>query len=205
MSTDMSKQLCSLRTALGLIVCVSVVAGATGAIGVYVGTQLTSPVAATAEDSNSEIHWPSMTKLMASASATGEGFSMATGAVDDDVEGLFVLDHLTGDLRGLLLNVRTGKFNSFYQYNVVEDLGTAKIKNPKYVMLTGGAAFRDGIGTPRNRLSRSAVYVAELDSGVVAAYAVPWAPGHQQFGRTTKTSFIALDRAKFRDIPLRDQ
>jgi hypothetical protein len=188
-----------------LVLCVAVVAGVTGAVGVLVGSKLAAPDGTSAEQISSELHWPSVTKLMASASATGEGFSMATGAVDDDVEGLFILDHLTGDLRGLLLNVRTGKFLSFYQYNVMEDLGTAKVKNPKYVMLTGHAAFRDGIGTPRARLSRSAVYVAELDSGVVAAYAVPWAPGHQQFGATTKTSFVALDRAKFRDIPIRDQ
>lgn len=201
----MSKKIFGSRTALALVICVSVVAATAGAVGVLVGSRLAATDAAGPTAEGSEISWPSVTELMASASATGEGFSMATGSVDDDVEGLFILDHLTGDLRGLLLNVRTGKFNSFYQYNVVEDLGTAMTKNPKYVMLTGGAAFRDGIGSPRTRLSRSAVYVAELDSGVVAAYAVPWAPGHQQFGRTTKTSFIALDRAKFRDIPLRDQ
>ncbi|MCG8586991.1 MAG: hypothetical protein MI757_19980 [Pirellulales bacterium] len=201
----MSKQLGGTRTALALVVSVSFVAAVAGGVGVLVGSQLAATQPDEADANDSKVQWPSATELMASASASGEGFSMATGAVDDDVEGLFILDHLTGDLRGLLLNVRTGKFNSFYQYNVVEDLGTAMVKNPKYVLLTGGAAFRDGIGSPRTRLSRSAVYVAELDSGVVAAYAVPWAPGHQQFGRTTKTSFIALDRAKFRDIPLRDQ
>ena len=201
----MSKQLSVSRAAVVFALVVGIVAGVAGAMGVVIGMNVASNNHEQQEQAEEKVQWPSLTQLHASASAVGDGFSMATGAVDDDVEGLFILDNLTGDLRGLLLNVRTGKFNSFYSYNVVEDLGTAKVKNPKYVLLTGHAAFRDGIGSPRMRLSRSAIYVAELDTGVVAAYAVPWSTGHQQFGRTTKAKFIALDRAKFRDVALRDQ
>ena len=201
----MSKQLSISRATIVFTLVLGIVAGVVGATGVVIGMNVASNDEVEQEQTDTGIKWPSLTQLHASASVAGEGFSMATGAVDDDVEGLFILDNLTGDLRGLLLNTRTGKFNSFYSYNVVEDLGTAKVKNPKYILLTGQAAFRDGIGSPRTRLSRSAVYVAELDTGVVAAYAVPWVAGHQQFGKTTKTSFIALDRVKFRDVPLRDQ
>ena len=201
----MSDRLTGSRTTFAFAVCVGVVAGVVGAGGALLGTHLLAERASTSDEAASKIDWPNVSQLMASASESSEGFSMATGLVDDDVEGLFILDHLTGDLRGLLINVRTGKFSSFYQHNVIEDLGTAKIKNPKYILLTGHASFRDGIGAPRSRLSRSAIYVAELDSGVVAAYAVPWMPGDQQFGRSRKGTFVALDRAKFRDIPLRDQ
>ena len=201
----MSIQLTSSRATWLSALFVGLVAGVIGTAGVFVGAHLVSSGPADGQPASADIQWPSAAQLKASATASSEGFSMATGLVDDDVEGVFTLDHLTGELRGLLLNVRTGKFNSFYQYNVVEDLGTAKIKNPKYVLLTGEAAFRDGIGVPRARLSRSAIYVAELDSGVVAAYAVPWAPGHQTLGRTTNTTFIPLDRAKFRKVAIRDQ
>ncbi len=39
------------------------------------------------------------TVLNASASHGGETFAMATGPVDADVEGLFMLDFLTGELQ----------------------------------------------------------------------------------------------------------
>lgn len=196
----MSRRMSVSRGTMGLVLVVGVVAGLAGAMGVVIGMNVGAP-----EETTYKVDWPSVQQLHATATHAGEGFAMATGAVDEDGEGLFILDYLTGDLRGMLLNVRSGKFNSFYEHNVVEDLGTADVKNPKYVLLTGRAAFRDGIGVPRTRLSRSAIYVAELTSGVVAAYAVPWTPGHQQLGRPTKSRFVALDRAKFRDLAIRDQ
>src|SRR5688572_8028363 len=65
--------------------------------GVLIGKQSVVPDAALAE-----------LRLKAAASHGGETFAMATGLIDDGVEGLFCLDYLTGDLSCFVVNPRTG-------------------------------------------------------------------------------------------------
>lgn len=76
----------------------------------------------------------------ATATATGEDFSMATGQVSQDAEGIFVLDHNSGLLQCNVLYPRTGQFGAAFVANVKDALGVGG-KNSKYLMVTGAAQF----------------------------------------------------------------
>ncbi len=113
-----------------------------------------------------------------------ETFAMATGPVDEDIEAVYFLDFLTGDLRAVVLSKQGNVFHAFFTYNVINDLGVDPSKNPRYMMVTGVADLRRG--GARMQPSRAVVYVAEITSGRVAAYAIPWASSahaaNQQIG-----------------------
>lgn len=61
-------------------------------------------------------------RLNATASHGASSFAMATGPIDDTVEGLFCLDFVTGDLTCYVLNPRTGRGAGLYKTNVTADL-----------------------------------------------------------------------------------
>jgi hypothetical protein len=141
--------------------------------------------------------WPQM-PVHAVATHGQDNFAMATGPVDEDVEAVYFLDFLTGDLRAAVLSLQTGKFNSVFTYKVDKDLLTPGAKNPRYLMVTGIANVRRNVQNVTR--GRSIVYVAEVTSGKVAAYAIPWAPARQSAGAAQQGSFIPLDM-----IPVRTQ
>src|SRR5688500_16615031 len=60
-------------------------------------------------------------KLKAMASHGGDNFAIATGPVDDEVEGLFTLDFLTGDLQCFVPNPRTGAVGGWFKVNIAGD------------------------------------------------------------------------------------
>jgi len=64
-------------------------------------------------------------------------------------------------------------------------------------MVTGVADLRRGGGT-RLQPSRAVVYVAEVTSGLVAAYAVPWSPGLHAAGQTLHQPLVLLAVTQFR-------
>lgn len=106
----------------------------------------------------------------ATGSAIGDEFSMATGPVSDEAEGVFVLDHATGLLQCSVLYPRTGQFGANFQANVKEAL-PAGGKNSKYLMVTGGAQFSSG----SNRAAANCVvYVLDQTSGAYACYGIPF-------------------------------
>ena len=115
--------------------------------------------------------WP-QTPLHAVATDRTETFAVATGFVDEGIEAVYFLDFLTGDLSAVVLGRQGRGFVALYRCNVVGDLGVDPSKNPKYMMVTGAADTRRTVG--RVQLSPAVVYVAEVTTGNVAAYAVPW-------------------------------
>jgi hypothetical protein len=130
-------------------------------------------------------------------------FAIATGPLDSDLEAIYFLDCLTGDLRAAVLNPYTWKFYSQFQTNVIEDLGVDESKNPRYLLVTGNAILKRNAGpiTP----GASAVYVAELTSGKIAAYAVPWSQPLNNSGVPIFSKLWRIDTMKFRVAPLRDE
>jgi len=110
------------------------------------------------------------TLLHASGSHSGESFAMATGMFDESMEGVFLLDYLTGDLQCWVLSPQAATFVAQFKYNVLGDLGVEQGKKPNYVMVTGAASFRRGANMlqPGN----SVVYVADANTGNFAAYGV---------------------------------
>jgi hypothetical protein len=136
---------------LGLLVGLSMVAG------VLVGTQRSdAPQAA-------GIPLPEAL-LNATATHGTDNFAIATGPVDEDVEGIFLLDFLTGDLQCWALNGRTGTWGALYKYKPG--------KTPKFLMVTGMANFRGGT-TGQIQPGGSLVYIVDANTGNVAVYGVP--------------------------------
>jgi hypothetical protein len=141
-------------------------------------------------------YWPNV-PIHAVATDRCEGFAMATGYCDEQVEAVYFLDFLTGDLSAAVVSKQTGHFNAFYTYNVTGDLSTNPGRAPRYLMTTGNADLRRS-GGKQQSLSRSLVYVAELNSGKVGAYAIPWSSSAWNAGQTLRGQFTLLDVGRFR-------
>jgi hypothetical protein len=73
--------------------------------------------------------WPKV-PVHAVATHGQENFAMATGIISSNIEAVFILDFVTGDLRGGVLNLQNGKFMSIYEYNILRDFGGVPLKNP---------------------------------------------------------------------------
>lgn len=149
------------------VVAIALLVGLTTGVGVYVGNRL-------AQDR--EIHVMPPINLNAGTAARTKSMSMATGLIDGNVEGLFVLDHLTGNLQCWLLNTRTGQVGGIYRANAAADLQLAgKAGQPEYMMTTGNFFFSGG-NAGNNAPSQSICYVGDANSGNVVGYGVVYNP-----------------------------
>ncbi|TWU55184.1 hypothetical protein Poly59_14800 [Rubripirellula reticaptiva] len=108
--------------------------------------------------------------LHADSAVSSENFSMATGAVDQEAEGLFVLDHNSGLLQCSVIYPRMGRFMSQFTANVADALGTGG-KGGSYLMLTGRADFPRSSNNP---VGSTIVYVMDTATGNYASYYVPF-------------------------------
>lgn len=116
--------------------------------------------------------WP-YTPLHAMSTDRSETYAMATGPVDAEVEAVYMLDFLTGDLIAMVLGKQPRTWTGFFKTNVAADLQLDLQKNPKYMIVTGVAGLRRAGGS-REQYSSAACYVAEVTSGKIIAYAIPW-------------------------------
>lgn len=112
-------------------------------------------------------------ELKADTAARGEKLSFATGIIDTNLEGLFVLDHLTGTLQCWVVNPRSGGVAAIYQANVGTALSSEKDGKADYVMATGTIDF-SGLQSIGNNLrpANCVVYVGEGNSGKVVGYSL---------------------------------
>jgi hypothetical protein len=140
--------------------------------------------------------WPNV-PMHAVATDRSDGFAVATGYCDDSVEAVYFLDFLTGELTAAVVSKQTGRFNAFYTHNVAADLGVSPSRPPRFVLTTGTADLRR-TGGKITALSKSLVYVSELYSGKVAAYAIPWSSSAWNAGQTLRGEFTLLDVGRFR-------
>jgi hypothetical protein len=145
--------------------------------------------------------WPQV-PVHAVATHGQDNFAIATGPLDENVEAIFVLDSVTGDLKGAAMNVQSRQFNTWYEYNVSRDLPVAGSKNPQYRIVTGFTNIRQVVAA--GQLGRTVVYVAEATTGQVAAYGVPWVTGRYTSPIPLRMNLLLLDRWQFRTTPVRD-
>lgn len=144
--------------------------------------------------------WPE-TPLHATATDRVQNFAIATGPVDENMEAVFFLDFLTGTLKAAVLSKdpRTPQFRARYEANINADLvktitllngergggrkgrgaagGAGQVQvpqNPSYMMVTGGVTIQATAAAGRTPPGRCVVYVAETNTGIVMAYAIPW-------------------------------
>jgi hypothetical protein len=140
--------------------------------------------------------WPN-TPLYGVATDRIDTFGMATGPLDSEVEAVYFLDFLTGDLRAVVLGKQPNAWSGFFQANVSADLGINPQQNPKFLMVTGMCNLRRGGGT-RLQPSNAMIYVAEITSGKVAAYAIPWSPSQYAAGQPQNHDMVLVGVTRFR-------
>ena len=140
--------------------------------------------------------WPDA-PLHAVSTDRADTFAMATGPVDSEVEAVYFLDFLTGDLGAMVLGRQPGTWTGFYRRNVAADLAIDPQKNPKYLMVTGINGLRRSGGS-RQQPSNAVCYVAEITTGKVAAYAIPWSPSMYAAGQMQTSPLVLVGATRFR-------
>jgi hypothetical protein len=130
----------------------------------------------------------------ATATDHADDFSIATGHVAADLEAVYLLDFKTGSLLGSVMNKQTGEFQQFYKRELAADFGlTAKAK-PKFLMVTGA------MQSARAQVPiYHVLYVAELNSGKLAAYAMPY-KGEQSVRGGSTAEMMFLHFVSFRQL-----
>ena len=116
--------------------------------------------------------WPSE-HARAAVSDRNDKFAMVTAEVDftQTVEGVFVLDFLTGQIRGAIPNPQGGGFVALYARSVAGDFQVDPSQPGNYAIVSGKLnPQRGGRGA---QPSSSVLYVAELNSGKVIMYTFP--------------------------------
>lgn len=156
-----------LSSRIGVVACgslaLALIVGLASGVGVYVGNQL-------AQDRIIDSLPP--IELKAGTAVRTKSMSMATGLVDENVEALFVLDHLSGNLQCWLLSEKTGTVGGIYRANVAADLMTAgKTGQPEYMMTTGNF-FWSGGTTANSAPGKSVCYVGDATTGNVVGYGI---------------------------------
>ena len=128
-------------------------------------------------------------------------FAMTTVEIMDStlsgngLEGVFVLDFLTGRLTGGILNGQQGAFQHSYRHNVARDFKIDAKTEPRFAIVTGVANLRGrNGGTP----AAGIIYVAELTSGKVAAYAIPYRNVSRGAGKLQAAELRLVDMFTFR-------
>lgn len=141
--------------------------------------------------------WPHE-PLSADQSDRNEKFALMTAPVAIGSEAVFILDTLTGRLTGGALGrTKNGTaFTNFYFRNLAEDFGATG--ETHYAISAGVAEIQNRGGA---QWGASAVYVAELNSGTVAAYAIPY--------RITQTPtppvpLFPIDKFPFREVTVKE-
>ena len=146
--------------------------------------------------------WLPETVLHAAGATQNDAFAIASGPVDEDVEGFFVLDFLTGELQCAVISRVNGKFSSLFHRNVVQDLGIDPAKRPTYLMTTGQINFPRGAAAARP--GNSIVYVLDTTSGNYAAYGIPWRREFSSTGRAQAAPMTLLDVGRARSATIRE-
>jgi len=112
--------------------------------------------------------------LQADSASSGKSLAMATGLIDteDGVEGLFVLDRLSGNLQCWVMSSQTGGIAAIYTARPADDMGLEKGGEVDYVMTTGRMNFQRA-GRAGNMVPAGCVcYVGDGNSGNVVGYSV---------------------------------
>ena len=115
--------------------------------------------------------WPHEPAAYAITTDRAEEFMVFTAPVGvlTEAEAVFVLDFLTGQLRGAVLNNKVGKFTNFYQRNISADFGVDDPSTEPHYAVVAGAANLPSRG--RFTTASGVIYIAEVNSGICICYA----------------------------------
>ena len=133
--------------------------------------------------------WPSQTAV-AFSSDRNDKFAVTTAMTGPTSEAVFVLDFLTGQIRGFSLNRTANQYMWIYSRSIAQDFGVDPNKPARYAIVSGMA---QASGRGGAAFAPSYLYVAELSTGKVQAYAIPY---RTQRG-TTPTQLIPVPAVNF--------
>lgn len=143
-----------------------------------------------------------VTQLQASSSDGSDNFVVATGIMSSEIEGVFFLDALSGDLQCTVFNPVSGGFNPPFVRNVAADLQIEAGKKPRYLMVTGH--LRSARRPTKTGFAECAVYVVEANSGKFAAYTAPWQDSMFRSGRAQMGELVLLGVGSVRTAAVRE-
>lgn len=135
------------------------------------------------------------------ATSMGKSISIATGMIDDSVEGVFVLDHLTGNLVCWIMNSRSGDIGGVFQTNVTAALGIQGKADPDFVIATGKfdfTNFRKG----NLKYAGCICYVGESSSGKILGFSFSYDPSSGARGALQTGELDLITTIPFRDETL---
>jgi hypothetical protein len=135
------------------------------------------------------------TPLHAFATHSTEGLTLASGTLEQNLEAVIAVDHVSGEMTGYVANPNNpaGILVQYVYPNVNNDLGV-KTKSPKYTVVTAMSPFKPAGAA---RLGMCVVYIAEESTGTMVAYGMPWDPGRKSgIGGTAKLNFVKLFTAR---------
>lgn len=133
--------------------------------------------------------------LRAAATHGSSNLAVCTGQVDEESEGLFTLDFLTGELKGWVYYPRYARIGGFFATNVQPFLGVNK--NPEYLLVTGNAIT---VGQSSNaRPAQTMIYVVDAKSGYFAAFTIPWNRPAANSGTPQNGTFVFIDGGQVRE------
>jgi hypothetical protein len=149
--------------------------------------------------------WPHET-IHAGTSDRNDKFTIMTvesGGVLGDVETVFILDFLTSQLVGATVEPSTGKFQRFYARNIAPDFNINVRSRPVYAMAGGRVPFAIN---GRQNIANGCLYIAELASGQVGAYAFPFdgVGGIQRSNVIRGFPIVPMDSFPFREVSVPD-
>jgi len=124
------------------------------------------------------------TPLHAVATDSNDAFIIATGPLDQEVEGLYLLDCLTGNLT-VTVPTRVGNgFAGWFRYNILNDFQVNPAQKPRFLMVTGGVNLAVGTGAGTQLFPAvSLVYIAEITTGRAVVYGTFWDRNAWRAGR----------------------
>ena len=162
--------------------------------GVVLGRRTAQPVAGAANLSDM--------RLKAMASHGNDSFAVATGVIDDEVEGLYTLDFLTGDLQCYVVNPRNGALGGWFKTNVSKDMMLEGSKKPNFLLVTGTIQVQGASGNARP--AGCLCYVVDGNTGNVAAYSFPWGKSMVAGGVPQSSPMTTVGKWKTRTVGVRD-
>jgi len=184
----------SLGLAMGLLVGVGMLAGALVATGVQ---------QAGIKQASAQPRFVLPEIPLQAASHGADGFALTTGSINEDTDGLYTLDFLTGELTCWIFNARTSTFSSQIRTNVLGDLGSENGKKPNYALVTGLVSWVGG-NAGAARPANSLVYVVDCNTGNFAAYGLFVNKSTSTFGALQKDALRRVAIGKGRNIPDRE-
>jgi hypothetical protein len=140
-------------------------------------------------------------RLKALASHGSDSFAIATGIVDEDSEGLYTLDFLTGDLQCFVIN-RNLAVTGWFKTNVAKELTPEGTKKPNYLIATGKVTVQGASGNQRP--AASVCWVVDANTGNVAAYSFPWNKSLASAGAAQAKDMVTITKFKSRSVNLRE-